>query len=321
LVSVLIPITDEAEPLIEIHEALSKQLDRLGLGCEFLYLVGTARRESLDEVRSLWGRDAGRVRVLEFALPVTVSAMLAAGAEHATSEVLLTHPDAFEVDLDVLPKLWSAAVSERTDLAFASRTLERPRRKDLQSRLFNLALSRLTGHAHADVASRTRALRRSMMRELPLYGDYHRYLPLLAQRAGFSVKEIACREHPRAKPARVRSPAAYLWRATEILSVLFLTRFTRYPLRLFGGIGVVASVLGGVILLVVGVERILGTALAGRPILVLAALLIGLGVQTFAIGLLGELILFFHARRVRDYRIARIYQRDPAPLPEPISET
>ena len=53
----------------------------------------------------------------------------------------------------------------------------------------------------------------------------------------------------------------------------------------------------------------------------LAALLIGLGVQTFAIGLLGELILFFHARRVRDYRIARIYQQDPAPLPEPTSET
>ena len=59
-VTVLVPITDEAGSLIEIHEALSRQLDRLGLGCEFLYLVGTARRESLDEVRLLWERDAGR---------------------------------------------------------------------------------------------------------------------------------------------------------------------------------------------------------------------------------------------------------------------
>ena len=254
--SVLIPITDEAGPLIEIHEALSRQLDRIGLACEFLYLVGTARRESLDQVRSLWERDAGRVRVLEFARPVTVSAMLAAGAEHATSEVLLTHPGAFEADLEVLPALWSA-VSERADLAFASRTLERPRRKNLQSRLFNLAVSRLTGHGYADVASRTRAMRRSMMRDLPLYGDFYRYLPLLAERAGFAVQEIACREHPRSEPARLRSATAYLWRATEILSVLFLTRFTRYPLRLFGGIGIVASLLGGVILLVVGVQRIL----------------------------------------------------------------
>jgi hypothetical protein len=100
-----------------------------------------------------------------------------------------------------------------------------------------------------------------------------------------------------------------------VLTVMFVSRFTRYPLRLFGGVGSAFAALGVVIFLVIGIDRLFGTPLSNRPILVLATLLVGLGVQSFTIGLLGELILFFRARTVRDYRIAAVYESSPPPLP------
>ena len=109
----------------------------------------------------------------------------------------------------------------------------------------------------------------------------------------------------------------YLWRSIDLLSVFFLSRFTRRPLRLFGGIGSLFGLAGASILAVVGVQRILGEPLADRPILVLGTLLLGLGVQIFTIGLLGELLLFFHARDIRDYRVADVYESEDPPLPLP----
>ena len=94
-------------------------------------------------------------------------------------------------------------------------------------------------------------------------------------------------------------------------------RFTRHPLRLFGGVGCLFAAVGGAILAVVTFQRLLlDVALADRPILILSALLFGLGVQLFTIGLLGELILFFHARNIRDYRIAAVYEAGESRLAE-----
>ena len=110
-------------------------------------------------------------------------------------------------------------------------------------------------------------------------------------------------------------PDVYLWRALDLLSMFFLSHFTRRPLRLFGAVGTVFGLGGAAILLVVGLQRMLSAqAVADRPILVLGVLLVGLGVQVFTIGLLGELLLFFHARELPEYRIAEVYE---AELPEP----
>jgi hypothetical protein len=98
--------------------------------------------------------------------------------------------------------------------------------------------------------------------------------------------------------------------------MFFLSHFTRRPLRLFGAAGSVFGTIGGVILLVVGIQRLMGSPIADRPILILGTLLLGLGVQTLTIGLLGELILFYQARDVRDYRIAEIHEADVSSLPE-----
>ncbi len=312
--SVLISLTSDADDLHELHEELSKELAKLAGRAEVLYLVDDPRSPAAQQARLLQQHDPSRVRVFQFAGSGDRAGMLAAGVEHARGEILFTLPARFESDLSVIGDL-HAAIAEGADLAFASRTRGRVGTSArLQSELFNRAVSIASGRRFRDVASETRALRREVARETPLYGDFYRYLPLLAERLGFRVEEIPARQHPRATSPVVHAPRIYLWRAIDILSIFFISRFTRYPLRLFGGVGSVFAALGALILLVAAIQRLGGRALADRPVLVLGTLLVGLGVQAFTIGLLGELILFFHARNIRDYRIAAVYEADPPAL-------
>jgi hypothetical protein len=154
----------------------------------------------------------------------------------------------------------------------------------MQSELFNRLVSLASGSRFRDVASETRALHRQVAGETPLYGDLYRYLPLLAERLGFRVQEIPAAQHSRATAPVVHAPRIYLWRAIDILSIFFISRFTRHPLRLFGGVGSAFAAVGLVILLIVAIQRFAGTDLAERPVLVLGTLLVGLGVQAFTIG-------------------------------------
>jgi len=137
-----------------------------------------------------------------------------------------------------------------------------------------------------------------------LYGDFFRFLPVLALRDGYSVVEIDAEQHPRDARLRVYSPGTYLRRAIDVFGLFFLSRFTYKPLRFFGLIGTMLGAAGGVILVIVFVQRLAGQGLANRPILLLAVLLFTLGVQAIALGLIGEIIVHFNAPSRRAYRVA-----------------
>jgi hypothetical protein len=314
-ISVLVSVTPECDTLAELHGALRAVLDRQGERYEILYLVAESTPKLLQEARALHEADPSRVEVLCFGEAMGRAGMLSAGFEQARGEVFVTLPGRFEVELEVIAAL-IASVRSGSDLAFASR--ERGRTgvsARVQSRFFNKLVSLASGRTFRDIASETRALSRMVAQETPLYGDFYRYLPLLAERLGFRVTEIPAAQHRAARAPLVHAPRIYLWRAIDVLSIFFISRFTRHPLRLFGGIGSAFGAVGAAILLVAVIQRLTGTPLADRPVLVLGTLLVGLGVQTFTIGLLGELILFFHARRLRDYRIAAVYSGRDALAP------
>lgn len=319
--SVLIPVVNATDELRGVHEETVAELERLGIDFEVFYLVSTPVADVLGVVQSLQEKDPERIRVLQFGNMAGQSAMLSAGFEEAEGAILLTLPSAYEVEPNAIGKL-IAAVEAGADLAFAPRVPRDAGSRRLQSRAFNRIVSWAAGTEFSDITTDTRAIRRRVLEEIPLYGDFHRYLPVLADRSGFNVKEVPEQEHSKSTAQGTYAVPMYLWRAMDILSIFFLSRFTRRPLRLFGGIGSLFAGVGGVILLVVTFERLfLGEAMADRPILVLSALLFGLGVQTFTIGLLGELILFFHARTIRDYRVTAIYEADEAALPpRPVQE-
>lgn len=311
-VSVLVPVAGPPPDLDTLHAELVEQLDALDVRYEVLYLVGRQRPLASESLRKLRARDPDRTRVLE----VSASAgawLLVAGAQSARGSVLVTVPGYPETDLRVLPELL-AALHRGADVAIACRRRGRSGFATASSVLFNRIFSWIVATRFRDIASATRALRAAVLDETPLYGDFDRYLPWLAQRQGFRVVEIDASPHPRARRSPRHAARTYLWRAIDLLTIFFLGRFTRYPLRLFGGVGFAAGASGLLVLGVAGAQRLAGTPLANRPVLVLGTLLLGLGAQAFAIGLLGELLLFLHARSLRDYRVASVHEAKPPPL-------
>ena len=303
--SVLVPVRGPADDLPDLQREALAELEQLGVRYEIVYLVGAAG-QGLETALQSRNDAPDRIKVLQFAQDADDAAILAAGFEATRGEIVLTLPAYFSTASTAIPEL-CAAIESGADLAFASRRqVSSADSSRLQSRLFNRLVSWATGTQFMDIASETRAMRREVLENVSLYGDYHRFLPILAERQGFIVRELPVRHHPREQVPRWHSPGVYLWRALDILSIFFLSRFTRRPLRLFGGVGSLFGLVGAAILLTVAIQRFLGTPLASRPILVLGTLLLGLGVQGITIGLLGELILFFHARKTRDYRIRAI---------------
>jgi hypothetical protein len=317
-ISVLVPVVERHDSLQELHHSVLPEVEKLG-SFEFLYLISAGFEAAFEQALKLHQEDPGHVRVLRFARRIGAADALAAGFHRAQGDIAITIPAYFDADPAVLGAL-CAAVESGADLAFAVRMGRSDGVvKPLQTTLFSRLSSWATGTHFNDVGSATRALRREIVHDLPLYGEFQHFLPALAHGGGFRVVEVPAARDPRSQAPRVYRLRVYLYRALDLLSLFFLSHFTRRPLRLFGAAGTVFGALGAAILLVTGVQRLLGTPLADRPILVLATLLLGLGVQAFTIGFLGELLLYFHVRELRDYRIAQIYEAESPPLPEPTS--
>ncbi len=154
-----------------------------------------------------------------------------------------------------------------------------------------------------DMACGVRVMRRPVAESLPLYGDLHRFIPALALREGYLVDEVPVPQHPNDARMRMYSPGVYARRVLDIATFFFLAKFTEKPLRFFGLVGSLFFVAGAVTSLVLLVERLGGQAIANRPLLLLAVLLVALGVQLMGLGLVGEIIVHLRAPHRRAYRV------------------
>src|SRR5690606_20249615 len=163
-----------------------------------------------------------------------------------------------------------------------------------------------------------RAMKRRVLEEIELYGEQHRFLPVLANRKGFRVAEVELRQSPEDRFDGAYRAREYVHRLLDIFTVFFLVRFTHKPLRFFGMVGAATFGVGALITAWLVLERLLlDRALADRPALLLSSLLVVLGMQVFALGLIGELIIFTHARDIKDYQIDEVLRFSESELRRP----
>lgn len=229
-----------------------------------------------------------------------------AGFARTTGPIVVILPAYHQVEASAIARLVAAV--DDGDVAIGRRW---PRAGGLLERFRRVVYHGLLGWVTQlrfnDIACGARALRREVLEEIELYGDLHRFLPYLADRHGFRITEVDVAQSPKDRFTGTYAPQEYLRSLLDIFTVFFLVRFTKKPLRFFGMIGVSTFSLGAVWMLVLVIQRqFMNQALADRPALLLASLLLVLGMQIFALGLLGELIIFTHARQLKDYHIAEI---------------
>jgi glycosyltransferase involved in cell wall biosynthesis len=303
---VIIPVGSRADDLPTLIGDYAEALNNAAINFELIVVLDGAKDALVEPLRHL-GASSDWLKVIQFTREFGESVALMAGFREARGDVFLTLPAYWQVNPSDIPTLIDS-VTEDDDMLVAVRwpragsAFERIRRSS-----FHGILKFITGQSYRDLGCGVRLFTRSVTEEVPLYGDQHRFLPVLAQRRGFNVREIELAQsskdffHGR---YRLRE---YLHRILDIMTVFFLVRFTNKPLRFFGSIGFLTAGFGGIFVLLLVTQRLFyGMPLADRPALLLGSLLIVLGVQLFALGLLGELIIFSHAGESKEYAIRSI---------------
>ena len=237
------------------------------------------------------------------------AAALEAGLRHATGEIIVLLPSYRQIDEAEIPRITDAILKGPLDYIASWR---HPRVDSWAERRlsegFNAVTRQVTGIELHDITSGLRAMRRKVVEDVSLHGDLHRFLPVLAVMQGFKVGELEVRHVSERVRRGDYSPGIFVRRFLDLLTLLFVSRFTRKPLRFFGLLGTMAFALGTAVLLYLAVDRMLGKPLADRPLLVLGVLIFVLGAQLFSIGLLGELIIYIYGRDLREYKVDTIYE-------------
>jgi hypothetical protein len=309
-ISVIVPVSERPRPLDELYRQFAPAVAGIGLAYEFIFVVGPGGRSLTAPLRPLI-EEGAPIRVLEVGPRAGESGMLVAAAARAKGEILVTLPPYFRVRPEAIAILVERVRSGAVDMATGCRS----RQGDawfnrFQNRVFHKVLSLAIGGDYRDIASGVRAFRAQLLDEVMLYGDFFRFLPILARSEGYWVEELVVPQHAMDKARRMYHPGVYYRRVLDLLGVFFLARFTQKPLRFFGMVGSLFGGSGSIILVVLFVQRLMGRSLANRPLLLLGVLLFVLGVQAIAIGLVGEIIVHFGATNRRLYRVREL-ETDP----------
>lgn len=296
-VSVVCAVSRGAGDLSAVHQEFREVLTRSGRSVEFIYVLDGPRPTEWGALAQI-DDEQFPVHVLRMARGFGEATALQVGFAHASGTYVLTIPSRPQIDPEVVHHVL-ASLDQGNPVVV---TWRNPRIDSffnrLQSKVFHAIVRGLVRQSFHDMTCALRGFTREAARRLDLYGDQHRFIPIIAARCGYPVIEIPGRQHPRGRELRVYGAGEYLRRGLDILNLYFLTRFTRKPLRFFGLVGVALGFVGFVITAYLSVERLAGaTALADRPLLLLGVLLIVLGVQVTSIGLLGEIIIFLSARQ------------------------
>jgi hypothetical protein len=293
-VDVIVPVGARTDDLVPLHRRRTEALCAAGYQPTFVYVID-GEVPHARETLGLLARSGEDARVIQLSRRFGETAAVLAGFASTKTERVMILPAFEQVETGSLGKVLDALTD--TDLVTVRR--------------FPRFITRVGSSKFRDPGCTVHALRRPVLEETQLYGEQHGFLPLLAANVGFRVKEI---DLPQAQPdagRRFQSPRSYVHRLVDILSVFFLTRFTRRPLRFFGPAGAACTAIGALGLGVVVLQRLLlAMPLADRPALILSSLLVAVGLQVLAIGLIGELIVFIHARSMQQYRVREIIEGD-----------
>ena len=273
---------------------------------EILVIANGIKEFLKNELIALLNRH-DELKVLEFNSKTTQAVCLKAAIEEIRGKIVVVCGSYQQITSDSLLKLLDN-IDNETDIV----TPWRQHRIDsslnqLQSKLFNALVRKLTASSYHDTSCTVKVFRREVLENVEIYGNMYRFLPILADQKGFKTKEIKCEHFQQHGKSTYYGLTHYVNIFVDIFTLYFNTWFTRKPLRFFTAIGVTLSFLGIFVTLYVFIQKFfLGYSIGNRPLLLLAIFFMVLGIQVASTGLLGEIIAFTHGRQRKEYTIEKI---------------
>ncbi len=292
-ISVVVPVYDEVESLDELASRLKPVLEEASEnGFEILFIDDGSRDGSWDKIRQLHERDPGHVRAIRHRRNFGKAAALANGFEMARGDVIITMDADLQDQPEEIPRFLKA-INEGADLVSGwKRHRNDPIDKTLPSRVFNFLVRITSGLKLHDINCGFKAYRAEVAKGLKLYGEMHRFIPILAHADGYEVSEIPvehkARTHGHSKYGAKRLVKGLL----DLLTAVVLTRYLRRPAHFFGGLGLLVGVVGLGILTYLSAGWFLGyKGIGTRPLFFFGILSTLLSAQLISLGLVAELVL------------------------------
>lgn len=305
-VSVLVPVLDEAGTVLDLARRVRDAIVPMGLAYEIIFVDDGSRDATCERVREARALDP-QVKLVRLRRNFGKAAALTAGFDVASGRLVVTLDGDLQDDPDEIPRMLETLERGGFDLVSGWKHERKdPLSKTLPSLLFNWATRKLAQVDLHDFNCGFKVYRREVLEEVPIYGELHRYIPVLASRRGFAVGELAVRHH-----ARRHGVSKYGWDRfykglLDLLTVLFITKYTRRPLHLFGALGLGGLGSGLLINCYLAVRWFLGEPLSNRPLLLLGSLLMLIGLQVLMTGLLAEMMTHKTFRRSDSYSVKEL---------------
>jgi glycosyltransferase involved in cell wall biosynthesis len=299
MISVVVPVHDEERSVALLYDEVQAALDPLGEPWEAVFVDDGSTDGTFAALTRLHAH-TNNTRVVRLRRNFGKAAALAAGFAQAQGETVVTIDGDLQDDPAEIPRLL-AKLDEGFDLVSGWKAKRRdPLRRRILSRVFNSVTSRVSGLRLHDMNCGLKAYRAEVVRGLRIYGELHRFLPVLAHYRGYRVAELPVNHRPRPHGRSRYGLERYVRGFLDLLTVSFMGRYRHRPLHLFGGLGLVLGALGTALLAYLTVLKAMGEAIGHRPLLTLGVLLVVVGLQFFSLGLISELITSHNEERATE---------------------
>jgi len=306
--SVVIPVYNEQENIRLLYEKLKESLDPLNIEYEILFVDDGSTDRTLSILEEMQTKDK-KLIVLSLRRNFGQTAAFAAGFDFSRGDVVVTMDGDLQNDPADIPKLLD--LIQENDLVSGWRK----KRKDpfftrrLPSMAANWLISNVTGVKLHDYGCSLKAYRRDVIKNLKLYGEMHRFIPAVASWYGVRVAEVETIHHPRMHGKSKYGISRTVKVVLDLITVKFLQSFSTKPIQFFGPVGIASGLLGFLVLLYLSIDKLFfGRDIGARPLLLLGALLVIVGIQLIGMGLIGEMLVrvYHESQRKPIYVIKKI---------------
>jgi glycosyltransferase involved in cell wall biosynthesis len=291
MISIVIPVFNEEESLMELSLSIKRVFDVMRCNYEVILIDDGSTDKSFEKIKEIHNKNS-RYHYIKFRGNRGKSAALSAGFKAAKGDIIITMDSDLQDDPKEIPEL-VRIINSGYDLVSGWKKIRYdPFIKRHTSKIFNYFTSKVAGIRLHDFNCGLKAYRKEVIKSVKVYGELHRYIPALANLAGFKVTEKVVKHQPRKYGATKFGANRFFNGFFDLLTVVFTTKFIKKPLHLFGMLGIISSMLGFIITIALFIVKTFFTyiPLSSTPVFYVGILLIIVGVQFFATGLLAEMI-------------------------------
>jgi glycosyltransferase involved in cell wall biosynthesis len=305
--SIVIPIKDEKDNIPRLHERILSALGNFAWSFEIVLVDDGSTDGSHVELQALAARDA-RVKVVRLRRNFGQSAAMQAGIDFAQGDVIVTMDGDLQNDPADIPMLLNTLNTGDYDAVFGLRENRQDTfiNRKLPSNLGNWLIRKVTGVEIRDMGCTLRAIKKDLAKSLTLYGEMHRFIPVLVQHAGATFVQVPVQHHPRTAGKTKYNITRTFRVLLDLITVKFMQSYLTRPMHVMGFAGMFAMALGVLCLLAtLGIKVWDGTSMIRNPLLHLSVMLELVGVQFISTGLLGELVTrtYFESQGKRAYTV------------------